>query len=178
MTHAISFVMHLHVASVLFAALWLAQLPACRETAPESTESTESPVKPVVQISEAQTPPSASPRPPAPETSLPSMDADGDGAVSKAEFLAFHQDRMTRIFNSLDKDGSGSLSPEELGSGRPRPAPSPRSGLPDARIPTSTPRARSGAQGSPDNPGAARSAQPRARPPRTLPPLPKPDPRP
>lgn len=40
------------------------------------------------------------------------MDADGDGAVSQAEFVAFGD----RLFETLDRDGNGRLSTAEAGN--------------------------------------------------------------
>ncbi len=40
---------------------------------------------------------------------LKEIDADGDGAVSKAEFLAFHEKR----FGEMDADKDGKISKEE-----------------------------------------------------------------
>jgi Ca2+-binding EF-hand superfamily protein len=37
------------------------------------------------------------------------MDADGDGVISKAEFIQAHEKR----FNELDADGNGTISKEE-----------------------------------------------------------------
>jgi hypothetical protein len=57
------------------------------------------------------------------------FDADGDGAISEAEFNKFHAERMSQMaaegrkmkhagdmpgFAGIDTDGSGSISPEEL----------------------------------------------------------------
>jgi Ca2+-binding EF-hand superfamily protein len=43
------------------------------------------------------------------------MDKDGDGQVSREEFTA----PVTNAFNSLDGDGNGRLSPDEMKAGRP-----------------------------------------------------------
>lgn len=43
-------------------------------------------------------------------------DTDGNGTVSKAEFLKKHEDR----FNKIDTNGNGELSAEELQTNRPK----------------------------------------------------------
>gem|GEM_PF-2319268 len=43
------------------------------------------------------------------------MDTDGDGSVSKSEWINF----QSKIFSKMDKDGNGSLSEDEFTSGRP-----------------------------------------------------------
>lgn len=42
------------------------------------------------------------------------MDADGNGAVSREEFLAISQKRAEQAFMALDTDGNGSLSKDEI----------------------------------------------------------------
>lgn len=55
---------------------------------------------------------------------LSELDADGDGVLSKTEFLAgkpddVTDDMATNLFNHLDADGDGSISAEEYDSGDP-----------------------------------------------------------
>ena len=42
------------------------------------------------------------------------VDTNGDGLVSKEEFLAKHEE----MFNKMDADGNGSLTPEEMKEAR------------------------------------------------------------
>ena len=41
------------------------------------------------------------------------VDANGDGAISKDEFMARHEE----MFNKMDADGDGSISKEEMKAG-------------------------------------------------------------
>lgn len=59
-------------------------------------------------------------------------DKDGDGSVSLEEFSAMQKDRVAQRFEQLDADGNGTLSKEELQSGRRGP---PRRGGPDGPPP-------------------------------------------
>lgn len=45
-------------------------------------------------------------------------DTDGDGAVSRAEFQAFHQQIAERRFTTLDADGDGQVTREEMRTAR------------------------------------------------------------
>lgn len=59
-----------------------------------------------------------------------SLDVDGDGALTSAEFAAGKPDEVSdeqsaELFASLDTDGSGSLSTEELAEMRPQGPPPP-----------------------------------------------------
>lgn len=42
------------------------------------------------------------------------VDTDGDGSISKAEFIAKHE----AMFVKMDKDGNGELSKEEMKNGK------------------------------------------------------------
>ena len=44
--------------------------------------------------------------------SFKKLDKNGDGAISKKEFLAFHE----ALFNKMDANKDGKLSPEEMGA--------------------------------------------------------------
>ena len=46
------------------------------------------------------------------------MDADGDGAIGRAEFREAWEKRMERRFDRLDADGDGSITEEEVREAR------------------------------------------------------------
>lgn len=54
------------------------------------------------------------PHHPSREGFLRRMDTDGDGSVSKEEFLRFHAERAEEAFDRFDRDGDGSISAEDL----------------------------------------------------------------
>ncbi len=49
------------------------------------------------------------------------MDKDGDGKVSKEEFMQAQEER----FKQMDRNGDGFIEPEEMGPGMMRPMPAP-----------------------------------------------------
>ena len=64
------------------------------------------------------------PDPSKPCPAFKKLDKDGDGAVSKDEFLASakddaHKAKMETRFAKLDKDGDGKLTPTEMNAGKP-----------------------------------------------------------
>ena len=68
--------------------------------------------------------PNVAPPPPASEEeSISSLDTDGDGVISQAEFLAGRPDEVTEedatnLFSQVDSDGDGVVSEEELTASR------------------------------------------------------------
>jgi hypothetical protein len=51
---------------------------------------------------------------------LKRADADGDGKVSRDEFIKAQTARLEKAFARMDTDGDGKLSPEEFADGRSR----------------------------------------------------------
>ena len=47
-------------------------------------------------------------------------DTDGDGKVSRDEFIKAQTERLEKMFARMDTDGDGKLSPEEFAAGRAR----------------------------------------------------------
>jgi len=47
-------------------------------------------------------------------------DTDGDGKVSRDEFIKAQTERLEKMFARMDTDGDGKLSPEEFAEGRAR----------------------------------------------------------
>lgn len=60
--------------------------------------------------------PGRGPRPP----QFSELDADGDGAVTEAEFEAHAQQRAREHFSRMDTNGDGVVTEEEMEAGRPR----------------------------------------------------------
>lgn len=52
------------------------------------------------------------------EAMFKKTDTDGDGKISKDEFLKSHQERAEKAFGMLDTNKDGTLSKEELQEGR------------------------------------------------------------
>jgi Ca2+-binding EF-hand superfamily protein len=63
------------------------------------------------------------------------MDADGDGAITQAEFVSSRpadvsEEDATTLFKSIDTEGEGSLTADQLNAGMKAPAPPPPGGSP------------------------------------------------
>jgi len=97
---------------IALASLCVMDIPSCHQKngAPvqDSTPGASAVQRPPMPAIRATTPKATKP------PTLENMDTGRDGRVSKAEFLAFHTERMSQIFKSLDRDANGSLEPSEL----------------------------------------------------------------
>ncbi|MFA5122353.1 EF-hand domain-containing protein [Zavarzinia sp.] len=68
--------------------------------------------------------------PPSSQDLFSTLDSDGDGKVSKAEFLAgrpdgLREDQATSLFDSIDTEQTGSISADQFAAARPQGGPPP-----------------------------------------------------
>lgn len=95
---------------LLFAALvswWTGEVPSCRKVHPGPLGDFQE----RGGNAQADRTRANQPKPP----TLENIDSDGDGLVSRTEFLAFHNKRMEAVFFSLDRNRSGNLDKTEVG---------------------------------------------------------------